>query len=74
MHYLVNAWLEKSGMLRIYAPWCDLEAYRRGVTVINYFLRKMGKILESISMEGQGHTIDLIFTGSTYHAEGSCIQ
>ncbi len=27
-------------MLPIYAPWCGLEAYQRGVTVANYFWRK----------------------------------
>ncbi len=40
------------------------------------FFVKMGKHLESICMEGQGHifTFDLIFSGSICHAEGSCIQ
>ncbi len=40
------------------------------------FLEKMGIILKTICMEGQGHifTIDLIFSVSTYHAKGSCIQ
>ncbi len=33
MHYLINAWLEKGGMLPNYAPWCGLEAYLRGVTM-----------------------------------------
>ncbi len=37
MHYFINAWLEKSGMLPNYAPCCGLEANRRGVTVTNYF-------------------------------------
>ncbi len=37
MHYLINAWLEKDGMLSNYATWGGLEAYRRGVTVTNYF-------------------------------------
>ncbi len=37
MHYFINAWMEKAGMLPIYAPWCGLEPYwRRGVTVSNY--------------------------------------
>ncbi len=26
-HYVINAWLVKSGMLPNYAPWCGLEAY-----------------------------------------------
>ncbi len=43
-HYVINAWLEKSGMLPNYAPWCGLEAYRRGVTMINYFWWKWKKL------------------------------
>ncbi len=53
-------------MLSIYAPWCGLEANQRGVSdCAKLFLDKIGKILESISMEDQGHifTIDLIFLG-----------
>ncbi len=28
----INAWLDKGCLLYIYAPWCGLEAYLRGVT------------------------------------------
>ncbi len=51
-------------MLPIYGPWYSLEAYRRRVTVPNYFWRKWGKS-QKVSIEGQGHifTIDLIFVG-----------
>ncbi len=27
VHYLIDAWLEKGGMLPNYTPWCGLEAY-----------------------------------------------
>ncbi len=37
MHYLINALVEKSDILHNYSPWGGLEAYQRGVTVINYF-------------------------------------
>ncbi len=37
MHYFINAWLEKGGVLSNYALWYGLEAYPRGVTVTNYF-------------------------------------
>ncbi len=36
MHYLINAWLEKGGMLPNDAPCGGLEAYRRGVTLTNF--------------------------------------
>ncbi len=56
-------------------PWCDLVAYRIEMTD-KLFLVKMGKHLESICMEGQGHIFmfDLIFSGLMYHAEGSWVQ
>ncbi len=45
MHYLINAMLEKGGMLPSYAPWCcSLEAYQRGMTVTNYFWSKSKQI------------------------------
>ncbi len=55
--------------------WCDLEAYRRGVTVTNYIWWKWEKTAK-VSMEGQGHifTFALIFSGSTCDTEGSCVQ
>ncbi len=28
-HYVINAWLEKGGMLPNLCPWCGQEAYRR---------------------------------------------
>ncbi len=37
MHYFINAWFEKGGVLSNYALWYGLEAYPRGVTVTNYF-------------------------------------
>ncbi len=44
-------------------PWCGLEAYWRGVTVINYFWWKLEKnIYKSVCMEGKDHifTFDFI--------------
>ncbi len=54
---------------------CPL-GWPRSLYFAKLFLEKMGKILQSISIEGQVHifTVDLIFGLSTCHAEGSCIQ
>ncbi len=56
VHYLINAWLEKDGMLPNYASCGGRLTEKLGLV-------KMGIILESICMEGQGHifTFDLIF-------------
>ncbi len=70
--YYLNVWLEKGGMSPNYAPWCGLEAYQRGVTLTNYCWCKWDKNLKSICLEGQSHIF--IFSGSTCHAEGSCVQ
>ncbi len=36
MHYRINAWLDKGGMLSNYASRCGQEAKASGVTMINY--------------------------------------
>ncbi len=35
-HYLINAWLEKGGMLPNYTPWYGQEVQQRGVAMKNY--------------------------------------
>ncbi len=59
-------------MLPNYAPSCGLSKWSARDKL---FLLKMGKHLESICMEGQGHiTFDQIFSWSMCHAKGSYIQ
>ncbi len=53
MHYLINAWLEKGGMLSNYDSWCGLEFYQSGSDCGKLMLVEMGKNLESICMEDQ---------------------
>ncbi len=43
MHYVINPWFDKGGMLSKCAPWCGLEAYSRVVTVTKYILKKWEK-------------------------------
>ncbi len=76
MYYFLNAFVEKSDILHNYVPWGGLEANWKRITLTISFMVKMGQMLESICMEGQGHifTIDLIFWESKCHAEKSCIQ
>ncbi len=55
MHYLINAWLEKGGIFLNYAPWYGLTVYQRGSDGVKLYMVKMGKDIDSICMEGQGH-------------------
>ncbi len=36
MHYLINSWLERSGMLPNNAPWCDLYAFKNVSMALTY--------------------------------------